>query len=77
MKVKQSDRYSLKCDVSAMTDLELRNTKFSLNYRWVAHMQKGHHSAAQSAKLLTDTIRAELAQRVQDRQLNDALKGSV
>ena len=74
MRLTKNDRYSLNQDISILTENELRDVKFGLNFRWIAHTKKGHVDAANSAKDLANAIRAELARRVQDRHLNEAPK---
>jgi hypothetical protein len=72
MKISKRDRYSLNTAISQIGDDELRNLKFSLNFRWMAHVKKNHTDAALSAKTLSDEIRRELARRAQEEHLKNA-----
>jgi hypothetical protein len=74
MKISKRDRYSLTKELFDFTESELRDLKFSLNFRWISHMQKNHKDAMDSCKDLTNAIRAELARRVQDRHLDESLE---
>lgn len=63
LNIKKSDRYSLNCNIEEISDSELRNLKFGLNFRWMEHIRKNHTLAAKSARDLSNIIRQELAIR--------------
>lgn len=69
MKLSNKDRYSLKVDTNAMSESELREVKFNLNYRWLGHLKRNQLDAAKSAQDLANAIRAELALRAQERHM--------
>jgi hypothetical protein len=73
MKLTKRDNYTLTKPMNELTDSELRDIKFSLNFRWMGHVKKGHEDAAKRCKALADSIRAELAARLQAKHLNDAI----
>lgn len=52
-----------------MTESELREVKFSLNYRWLGHLKRNQQDAAKSAQDLANAIRAELALRIQEQRM--------
>jgi hypothetical protein len=74
MRLTKRDNYTLTKPMSELTESELRDTKFSLNFRWMGHVKKGHVDAAVRCKALSDAIRAELALRAQAKHLNEAVK---
>jgi len=66
MKVTKRDTYTLNTPLASMNESDLRDLKFGLNFRWLAHVKKGHTDAAERVKAITDLIRQELAQRAQN-----------
>jgi hypothetical protein len=72
MRLSKRDTYQLTKPIESLSESELRDTKFALNFRWMGHVRKGHVEAAKRAQALSNEIRAELAKRVQDEHLKAA-----
>jgi hypothetical protein len=63
MKLSKKDTYSLTQSIKEIPDNQLRDIKFTLNFRYLGHMQKNHQEAADSAHNLIAEIKKELQSR--------------